>query len=233
LLVATVSQAINHSLTSPPWDLVKDFDPVALLVLNQSVLAVNNTVPASSVKELISLASSKPGKITYASFGAGSSAHMNAELFKMVTGVDMLHVPYKGAAPAVNDVIAGQVDIIFCDIAAILPQIRAGRAKALAIGSNAPFAGLPGVPTFSEAGLPNYETGGFLALVAPAGTPRPAVERLNAAVADALAVPEIREKLQGMAGVPMGGSPQRLGQFLKDEVEKWARVIKTANIRAN
>ena len=230
-LVATVAQAINHTLSRPSWSLIQDFEPVALMVLSQSVLAAYPAVPASSVKELIELAKAKPGAIKYASFGNGSSAHMNAELFKMMAGVDLLHVPYKGAAPAVNDVLGGQVEIIFSDIAAILPHIKTGRAKALAVGSSKPFSGLPGVPTIAEAGVPNYETGGFLAMMAPAGTPPAAVKRLNLAMGTALADPDVRDKLEALAGMPMGGTPEELGRFLKGEVDKWANVIKTANIQ--
>lgn len=232
-LVATVAQAINHTLTKPSWSLTRDFSPVGLMVLNQSVLAAHPSLPAGNVRELIELAKAKPGSIKYASFGNGSSAHMNAELFKLMTGVDLLHVPYKGAAPAVADVIGGQVEIIFSDIAAILPQIQSGKAKAIAIGSAAPFKGLPGVPTIGQSGVPGYETGGFLALLAPAGTPRAAVDRLNGALQKALADPEVRTKLEGLAGAPMGSTPEQLGAFVQAEVDKWARVIRTANIRAD
>ncbi len=233
VMVATVAQAINHTLTSPPWDLVKDFTPVSLLVLSQSVLAVNPSVPVSSVKELIALAKDKPGALKYASFGLGSSAHMMAELFDLTAGVDMLHVPYKGAPPAINDLLGGQVDLIFCDIAAILPHIKAGKARAIAITSSTRFAGLPGVPTIAEAGLPGYEAGGFLAMIAPTGTPRAAIDKLNAAVSAALKSPEIQERLEGLAGVPMGGTPERAGEFVRGEVAKWAKVIQRANIRPN
>lgn len=233
VMVATVAQAINHTLTNPPWDLIKDFTPVGLMVLNQSVLAAHPAFPANNVKELIELARQKPDAVRYASFGTGSSAHMNAELFKMMTKTEMLHVPYKGAAPAVNDVIGGQVDIIFSDIAAIISHIKAGKAKALAIASASEFDGLPGVPTIDKAGVPGYETGGFLAMIAPAGTPKVAVDKLNAALNEALKAPETRARLESMAGIPMGGTPERLGQFLQTEVNKWAGVIKTAGIKVN
>jgi tripartite-type tricarboxylate transporter receptor subunit TctC len=232
VLVATAAQAINHSLTrNLGWDLIKDFTPVIGLVQNQTLLAVHPAVPASSVRELIALA--KRDRLTYASFGNGSTAHMSAELFKMMTGVDMVHVPYKGAAPAVNDLIAGQVNVIFCDIAAILPQAKAGRAKPLGIGSAQRFSGLPEVPTVAEAGVPGFETGGFLALIAPAGTPRTAVDALNSATRRAMEVPEIKQKLEELAGIPIAGTPEQLGAFLRAEVDKFARIIRTANIRAD
>ena len=232
ILVATAAQAINHSLTKNlSWDLIRDFTPVVGLVQNQTLLAVHPSVPASNVKELIELA--KRERLTYASFGNGSTAHMSAELFKMMTSVDMVHVPYKGAAPAVNDVIAGQVNVIFCDIAAILPQAKAGKAKALGVGSAQRFSGLPEVPTVAEAGVPGFETGGFLALVAPAGTPRAAVDALNAATRKTMALPEIKERLESLAGIPIAGTPEELGAFLRTEVEKSARIIRSANISAD
>ncbi|HVL54999.1 MAG TPA: tripartite tricarboxylate transporter substrate binding protein [Burkholderiaceae bacterium] len=231
-LVATVAQAINHTLTSPTWSLTKDFTPVAVMILNQSLLAAHPSVPASNVRELIELAKAKPGQVKYASFGYGSSAHMMAELFQIMTGVQMLHVPYKGAAPAVNDVVGGQVDIIFSDIAAILPHTKAGRVKPIAVASAAPFDGLPGVPTVGQT-VSGFDAGGFLAILAPAGTPKVAIDKVNAAVNKALQVPEIREKLEGLAGIPKGGSPDQAAQFVQSEVDKWARVIKTANIKPN
>jgi tripartite-type tricarboxylate transporter receptor subunit TctC len=232
ILVATAAQAINHTLTKNlSWDLIKDFAPVAGLVQNQTLLAVHPSVPASNVRELIALAKSQ--RLTYASFGNGSTAHMGAELFKLMTGVDMVHVPYKGAAPAVNDLIGGQVNVIFCDIAAILTQVKAGKAKALAVGSTSRFSGLPEVPPVAEAGVPGYEMGGFLALVAPAGTPRAAVDAINAATRKTMELPEIKERLESLAGIPIAGTPEQLGAFLKTEVDKYARIIKTANIRAD
>lgn len=232
VLVATAAQAINHTLTKNlSWDFLKDFTPVAGMVQNQTLLAVHPSVQASNVKELIALA--KRQRLTYASFGNGSTAHMGAELFKMMTGVDMVHVPYKGAAPAVNDLIGGQVNVIFCDIAAILTQVKAGKAKALAVGSTSRFSGLPEVPPVAEAGVPGYEMGGFLALVAPAGTPRAAVEAINAATRKAMELPEIKQRLEALAGIPIAGTPEELGAFLKADVEKYARIIRTANIRAD
>jgi tripartite-type tricarboxylate transporter receptor subunit TctC len=232
VLVATAAQAINHTLTrNLSWDLLKDFTPVAGMVQNQTLLAVHPSVQAANVKELIALA--KRQRLTYASFGNGSTAHMGAELFKMMTGVDMVHVPYKGAAPAVNDLIGGQVNVIFCDIAAILTQVKAGKAKALAVGSTSRFSGLPEVPPVAEAGVPGYEMGGFLALVAPAGTPRAAVDAINAATRKTMDLPEIKQRLESLAGIPIAGTPEELGVFLKAEVEKYARIIRTANIRAD
>lgn len=234
VLVATAAQAINNSLTrNLSWNLIRDFAPVVGLVQNQQLLAVHPSVPASNVRELIALAKSKPGQLTYASFGNGSTAHMSAELFKMMTGVELVHVPYKGAGPAVNDLVGGQVNLIFADIAAILPQAKAGKAKPLAVGSAKRFPGLPDVPTVAEAGVPGFETGGFLCLLVPAGTPRVAIDAINAATVKTIALPEIREKLEALAGIPFAGTPEQLGSYLRAEVDKYAGVIKTAKITAD
>jgi tripartite-type tricarboxylate transporter receptor subunit TctC len=232
LLVASAATAINTTLTKNlSWDLAKDFSPVVLLVLNQSLLAAHPSVPVSNVQELIALAKAKPGQVTFASYGNGSSAHLIGELFKMMAGVNLLHIPYKGAAPAVNDLLGGQVNIMFADVAAILPHVRAGRVKALGIGSARRFEGLPDVPTIAESGVPGFEGGGFLGLVAPAGTPREAVNALNAAAVKSLGVPEVNERLRALASPPVGESPEYFGRHLRAEIDKWARVIRAGNIR--
>jgi tripartite-type tricarboxylate transporter receptor subunit TctC len=233
LLVASASTAINTTLTpkqSP--NLLHDFAPIVLMVVNNHLLAAHPSVPANNVRELLALAKAKPGSITYASYGPGSSAHLTAELFKMMAHVELLHVPYKGAAPAVNDLLGGQVNIIFADVAALLPHIKSGKLKALGIGSLKRFEGLPDVPTIAESGVPGFEAGGFLGLVAPAGTPPAVINALNSAAQKSLAMPEVRERLMALASPPMGGSPDDFGQYMKRETEKWARVIRAANIKA-
>jgi tripartite-type tricarboxylate transporter receptor subunit TctC len=234
LLVASAATAINHTLAkNPGWDLNKDFAPVVLLVLNQSLLVAHPSVPVSNVRELIALAKAKPGQVTFASYGTGSSAHLIGELFKMMAGVDLLHVPYKGAAPAVNDVLGGQVNVLFADVAAILPQVKSGKVKALGIGSAHRFSGLPDVPTIAESGVPGFEGGGFLGLVAPAGTPRDAIAALNAAALKSLAMPDVNERLNALASPPVGESPEYFGKFLRGEIDKWARVIRAGHITAD
>ena len=234
LLVASASSAINTTLVKGlSWDLARDFSPVVLLVVNQHLLAAHPSVPAANARELIALAKAKPGQVTYASYGNGSSAHLTAELFKMTAGVDLLHVPYKGAAPAVNDLIGGQVNVMFADVAALLPHLKSGRLKALGIGSAHRFEGLPEVPTISESGLPGFEAGGFLGLVAPGGTPPAVIAALNAAALKSLAMPDVRERLLALASPPMGGTPGQFGQYLKAEIDKWARVIRAGNITSD
>ena len=232
LLVASASTAINTTLIpNLPWDLSRDFAPVVLMVVNNHLLAAHPSLPANNVQELLALARAKPGYITYASYGPGSSAHLTAELFKLMAGVDLLHVPYKGAAPAVNDLLGGQVHIMFADVAALLPHIKSGKLKALGIGATKRFEGLPDVPTIAESGVPGFEAGGFLGLVAPAGTPPAVINALNAAAQKSLAMPDVRERLIALASPPVGGTPEQFGQHIKREMDKWARVIRAANIK--
>jgi tripartite-type tricarboxylate transporter receptor subunit TctC len=233
LLVASASTAINTTLVpNLSWDFSRDFAPVVLMVVNNHLLAAHPSVPANNVRELLALAKAKPGQVTYASYGPGSSAHLTAELFKLMAGVDLLHVPYKGAAPAVNDLLGGQVNVIFADVAAMLSHIKSGKLKALGIGSAKRFEGLPDVPTIAEAGVPGFEAGGFLGLAAPAGTPPAAIQALNAAAQKSLALPEVRDRLLGLASPPVGGTPEQFGEHMKREIDKWARVIRAANIKS-
>ena len=232
LLVASASSAINTTLVpNLSWDLARDFAPVVLMVTNSHLLAAHPSVPANNVQELIALARAKPGQVTYASYGPGSSAHLTGELFKLMAKVDLLHIPYKGAAPAVNDLLGGQVNIVFADVAAMLSHIKSGKLKALGIGSLKRFEGLPDVPTIAESGVPGFEAGGFLGLVAPAGTPPAVIDSLNAAAQKSLAMPDVRERLLGLASPPVGGTPGEFASYMKREVDKWARVIRAANIK--
>jgi tripartite-type tricarboxylate transporter receptor subunit TctC len=232
LLVASASTAINTTLIpNLPWDLSRDFAPVVLMVVNNHLLAAHPSLPANNVQELLALAKAKPGSITYASYGPGSSAHLTAELFKLMAHVDLLHVPYKGAAPAVNDLLGGQVNIMFADVAALLPHIKSGKLKALGIASAKRFEGLPDVPTIAESGVPGFEAGGFLGLVAPAGTPPAVISALNVAAQKSLAMSDVRERLMALASPPVGGTPEQFARHIKGEIDKWARVIRAANIK--
>jgi len=233
LLVASASTAINTTLVpNLSWDFRRDFAPVVLMVVNNHLLAAHPSVPANNVRELLALAKAKPGQVTYASYGPGSSAHLTAELFKLMASVDLLHVPYKGAAPAVNDLLGGQVNIIFADVAAMLSHLKSGKLKALGIGAAKRFEGLPEVPTIAESGVPGFEAGGFLGLVAPAGTPAAVIQALNAAAQKSLAQPEVRERLLALASPPVGGTPEQFAAHIQGEIDKWARVIRAANIKA-
>ena len=232
LLVATGATNINSTLTpNLTWDVARDFTPVVQFSWNQSVLVAFPGFPPSNVPELIALAKAKPGQITFGSSGIGSSAHLWGELFKAKAGVNLTHVPYKGTAPAQTDLVSGQINVMFTDISAALPFIKAGKMKALGVGTLTRFDGLPDVPTISESGLPGYEGGSAIGLVAPAGTPREIIDKLNAAAVKALAAPDVRERLQGLASLPIGGTPEEFGARMKGETEKWAVVIRTANIK--
>jgi tripartite-type tricarboxylate transporter receptor subunit TctC len=233
LLAASAATAINTTLSkNVTWSATRDFAPVVLLVVNQSLLVVHPTVAAKNVRELLALAKSRPGKLTFASYGNGSSAHLVGELFKMSAGVDLVHVPYKGAAPAVGDLLGGQVDMLFADVAAVLPHVRSGKLVPLGIGSAKRFNGLPDVPTIAESGVPGFEGGGFIGLVAPAGTPKPIVDALNAAALKSLATNDVRDRLNGLASPPVGESPEYFTKFIRTETEKWAKVIASGKITA-
>jgi tripartite-type tricarboxylate transporter receptor subunit TctC len=230
-VVSTAGAAINHTLTKNlPFNILKDFEPVVVLALNQGVLVVNPSLPVHSVKEFIAYAKASPGKVTYGSNGQGSATHLWAELFKMKAGVDLLHVPYKGAAPAISDLLGGRIDAMFADIAAVLPHIKGGKLRALGVGASARFEGLPDVPTISEAGVPGYQARSMTGLLAPAGTPKEAIAAMNAAAVKALNDPEVRQGLTALAAVPVGDSPEHFGQALREEVDQWAVVIGTARI---
>jgi tripartite-type tricarboxylate transporter receptor subunit TctC len=233
LAVSTAGAAINHTLAKNlPFNVLRDFEPIVILAINQGVLVVNPAFPASSVKEFIAHAKAKPGVVTYGSNGQGSATHLWSELFEMKAGVDLVHVPYKGAAPAINDLLGGQIDAMFVDIAAALPHIKAGKMKPLGIGSLNRFDGLPDVPTISEAGVPGFEARSMTGLLAPAGTPREAVRLLNAAALKALADPEVRNGLAALAVIPGGDTPEHFSRALRSEVDQWASVISAAKIEA-
>jgi len=230
VLLAASTMAINASLMpNLPFDPLRDFEPVVLLVMNQSALVVSTRLPVATVQDFLALC--RKQRVTYGSSGNGSGAHLAGEMFKIMAGVDMVHVPYKGAAPAMNDLIAGHIDAMIIDIAVAMPQIKAGRVKALAVGSAQRFQGLPDVPTISESGVPGYEISGPMGLVAPAGTPKQVVARLNAAANQALQSPEVRQQLTGLATLPMGGGPERLDQVLRHDIELYGRIVRTANMK--
>ena len=234
ILLAASTVAINVTLMpNLPFDPLKDFSPIVLLLMNQSVLVVNPKLPVSSLQEFIALAKSKPGGLTYGSSGNGSGAHLAGEMFKIMAEVDLTHVPYKGAAPAMNDLIAGHIDAMIIDLAVAMPQVKASKVKALAIGSAQRFESLPDVPTISEAGVPGYEISGLMGLVAPTGTPRDIIARLNEAANRSLQTPEVRQQLTALGTIPMGGPPERLGQVLRADIEKYGRIVRAAKMKVD
>jgi tripartite-type tricarboxylate transporter receptor subunit TctC len=224
--------AINPGLYQKlPYDPLKDFAPITLLGEGGYILVVHPSLPAKSLKELLALARSRPGQIAYSSSGNGSGGHLAIELLNSMAGIRMLHVPYKGGGPALMDLIAGQVQVLFATQLASWPHIQSGRIRALATSMAKRPASVPDLPTVSEAGLPGYDSGVWYAVLAPAGTPRDIVMRINAEVLRALKQPDYRSLLVNNTIEPIGSPPERLTQYIRSELAKWAKVIKAANVR--
>jgi tripartite-type tricarboxylate transporter receptor subunit TctC len=226
--------ATNQSLyRALPFDPQRDFAPVALVAIQPNILVVNPAVPANTVKELIALAKSRPGQLNYASSGAGAAAHLAAALFCAMAGVDMVHVPYKGAQPALTDVIAGQAQVMFATSASAIPYIKAGRLRALAVTTSRRSSGVPDLPTVSEAGLPGFEATTWHGVVVPHATPAPLVARLNAEILQALRSRDLRERLESLGAELAAGSPQDFADYIAREIPKWAKVVQDSGARAD
>jgi tripartite-type tricarboxylate transporter receptor subunit TctC len=215
------------------YDPTRDLAPVALVVTMMNVLVVHPSIPAQSVKELLALARSRPGTLDSASAGIGSSNHLALVLFNMMSGARIGHVPYKGAAPAVADVMGGHVAMTFVPIAAALPPVRAAKLRALGVTAAKRSPELPNVPTIAEAGVPGYEAAGWNALLAPRATPREIVVKVNTALNESLAAPKVREILATSGAEGAGGSPEALARFLQSETAKWGKVVKAAGIKGD
>jgi tripartite-type tricarboxylate transporter receptor subunit TctC len=225
--------ATNQSLyRSLGYDPAKDFAPVALVAIQPNILVVNPAVPARSVQELIALAKSSPGRLNYASSGSGAAAHLAGELFKAMTGVDMVHVPYKGAQPALTDVIAGQAQLMFATSASVIPYIKAGRLRALAVTTAQRSASIPELPTVAEAGVPGFEAITWHGVVVPAATPAALVARLNRDIVAALKERELRERLEALGAEVAPGTPREFADYIAREIPKWAKVVKDSGARA-
>jgi tripartite-type tricarboxylate transporter receptor subunit TctC len=214
-----------------PFQPLKDFSPVTLVVIQPNVLVVNPAVPARTVKELIVLAKAKPGVLNYGSSGVGNSQHMAAELFRYYTHVNITHVPYKGGAPALTDLVGGQIDLLFEPIPGTIPYVRSGRLRALAVTTKERSDTFPDVPAIREAGLPDYEYRGWIGLVAPAGTPPEIVNMLHAEIVKALGG-GLAPKLKEFAFVVAGSGPQEFAPFIKKELELHEKIVKAAGIKA-
>jgi len=228
------THAINASLYSKmPYDHVKDFVPVILVAGVPNVLEVNPALPVNSVQELIAYAKANPGKLNFASSGSGTSIHLSGELFKVMTGVQMTHVPYKGSAPALQDLIGGQVQLMFDNLPPSLPQIKAGKLRALAVTSAGRAPALPDTPTVAEAGLPGFEASSWFGVLAPAGTPPEIVNKLNAEIAKWLASPGAKEKLANVGANIAGGTPEDFARHIQAETTKWAKVVKESGAKVD
>ena len=215
------------------YDPVKDFAPVALVAIQPNILVVHPSVPARSVTELIAYAKAHPGQLNYASTGAGVAAHLSAELFKAMAGVDMVHVPYKGAQPALTDVIAGQCQLMFATSASVIPYIKAGRLRALAVTTASRSPSLPDLPTVAEAGVPGFESITWHGVVVPIATPAATVERLNRAINAALAQRDLLERLNGLGAEVAPGTPQDFATYIAREIPKWTKVVKDSGAKAD
>jgi tripartite-type tricarboxylate transporter receptor subunit TctC len=224
--------AINPSLyPKVPYDPIKDFAPITLGIAVPNILVVHPSVAAASVPELVALAKAKAGQLAFASAGNGTSGHLALELFKMKSGIDVVHVPYKGGGPALAEVMAGQVQALFSIALAATPQIKSGRVRALAITSMKRSPEVPGLPTVAEQGFPGFEVIGWFGWLAPAKTPAELVARLNREIVRALQMPDVRERLLSQNTEPVGNSPQEFAAFIRSEHDKWAAVIKQAGVR--
>jgi tripartite-type tricarboxylate transporter receptor subunit TctC len=231
LLITTHGHAISPGLYKKlPFDAGRDFAPVTQITTSFLVLVARPTLPAKSVAELVALAKAQPGKLNYGSTGLGAPPHLVGELFKTTTGVDMVHVPYKGDAPMYAALVAGEVDVGFGPLGNALPHIKSGKLRALGMTAPKRSPAIPEVPTMVEAGVPDFELTGWLGLFAPAGTPRPAVERLYTEMAKSVGSPEVRERLPGLGYAPVGSSPDEFAARYKADLALYARVIREAKI---
>jgi tripartite-type tricarboxylate transporter receptor subunit TctC len=214
-----------------PYDPIRDFQPITLVALVPNMLSVNPALPAKSVKELLALAKAKPGTINFGSGGNGSAAHLAGEYFKLMSKTEITHIPYRGTSPAVTDLIAGQIQMIITGVPPTLNFVKTGKLRALAVATSKRLPLLPDLPTISEAGVPGYEATQWYGVLAPAGTPKPIVAKLNAEMAKAIKGPDVREKLAADAAEPVGNSPEEFGAFIKKEIARWAPVIKASGAR--
>lgn len=234
LFMSTIANTINTTLYRRlPFDFERDFAPVSLVATVPNVLVVNPSVPANTVQEFIALAKKNPEKLYFASSGSGSSIHLSGELFNMVAGVKLTHVPYKGSAPAVVDLMSGQVQAMFDNLSSSLPYIKAGKLRALAVTSATRSPAAPDIPTMAEAGLPDCEVLSWFALVAPAKTPQPIIDKLNAAVVKLLADPSTKQQFDNIGADPASSTPAALAALISSETAKWAKVVKTSGAEVN
>ncbi len=232
LLVATSAHSINAGLyASQPYDPVQDFMPIVLAATAPSILVVSRSTPAQNLKELIELAIRRPGQLTYASAGNGSPAHLLGEMFKQATKTDLLHVPYRGAPQAMNDLLAGRINLLFANMTVGLPQVEAGQVRAIGTTSAERLPALPNLPTISEAGLPGFQGDQWLGFLAPKGTPSEIVSKLNTVVNKVLGSPGPQEMLSVQGLYVVGGSPEEFSKLIKDDIERWKRVIAESGIK--
>ena len=232
LLMGTAgTHGINVSLYRKlGWHPVKDFAPVSLVAMVPNIMVVNMSLPVKNVREFVAYAKTNVGKLSYGSPGNGSTAHLSVELFKSMTGISMVHIPYKGSAGVLTDVMAGQIAVTIDNMPPYLPQVRAGKIRALAVSTGKRSSAMPDLPTIAEAGVAGYESGAWFGLLAPAGTPKAVVSKLSAETARILKLPDVSKRISELGAEPVGSTPEQFAELIKTEIAKWAKVIKDANV---
>ena len=233
LVMGTIgTHAINPSMYSNMrYDVVKDFSPITRAAMVPNVLVVNATAPFNSVKELIAYAKANPGKLTFGSSGHGTTLQMSGELLKVISQVDLVHVPYKGSSPAIADLLGSQISMIFDNLPSAFPHIKAGKLKALAVTSSQRVPQLPNVPTMVEAGVPGYDVMSWFGLLAPANTPKPIIDKLNQAIVEILKTPDVQQQIEAQGAIPTPETPDQFAAFIRNEIEKWNKVVQTAKLK--
>jgi len=233
IVIATVGTwAVNPHLYKLSFDVIRDFAPIIQVSSSPGVLVVHPSVPVKNVKELIALAKAKPGQLNYGSSGVGGFGHISGELFTLMTKTKMTHIPYKSSAPSLTDLISGQIQVLFNNAISTVPHVKSGRVRALATTGATRSPALPDLPTVAEAGVPGYENSSWSAIGAPAGTPKPIIERLNKTFADILKMPDIQQKHADVGAQIVGGTPEQFHAYLKAEVAKFGKLVKAAGIKA-
>ena len=232
LLMGTAgTHGINVSLYRKlSWHPVNDFAPVSLSAMVPNIMVVNNALPVKNVREFVAYAKANPGKLSYGSPGNGSTAHLSMELFKSMTGSTIVHIPYKGSAGVLTDVMGGQIAMTIDNMPPYIPQVKAGKIRALAVSTGKRSSAMPDLPTIAEAGVPGYEAGAWFGLLAPAGTPKPIVAQLSAESARIIKLPDVSKRVSELGADPVGSTPEQFAELIKTEIAKWAKVIKDANV---
>jgi tripartite-type tricarboxylate transporter receptor subunit TctC len=232
IMMTTIPLVVNPSLFSKvPYDVVRDFAPISLIAAAPFVLAVHPSLPAKSVKELVALARARPGQLNYASAGSGTNLHIAAELFKNLSGTNIVHVPYKGGGPALSALLGGEAQLSFLGVVAVVPHVKSGKMRALALTATKRSAVLPDLPTIAEAGVAGYEFASWYGVLAPAGTPAPRITKLHDILVRSLRSPDLAGRMATEGADIIAGSPQQFAAYLKTELTKWARVVKDSGLR--
>ena len=231
ILLNAAGHATNPALMKLPFDPVKDFAFITLVAESQNLLVLHPSVPARTVKELIAVSKKRPGEINYGSSGMGTTPHLSAQLFQYMTGVKWVHIPYKGSAIGLTSTLAGEISLYFANIPAVIHHVQAGKLRPVALSGTKRTPAVPGIPTVAESGLPGFEVTSWFGIAAPARTPRPIVDRLNAETVRALGTPDLRERMLATGADPVGNTPEQYTAFVQNEIVKWGKVIKAAGIK--